>query len=197
MTEALEAGFADPVLGAQSAFRAIMDALARPGTAQAIAFPAAPPAPLTAELAAIALTLFDHDTPVWLDPALVETDAVRDWLAFHTGAPVTVQAADAAFALVTAAGLLPPLERFAQGTDEYPDRSTTIVLAVPALEGGAALSLRGPGINGRATIAPSGLPADFVGQRAENRARFPRGVDLLLAAPGAVLGLPRTTKVEA
>ncbi len=196
MSEALEAGFADPVLGAQSTFRAVVDALARPGTAQPIAFPATPPLPLTAELAAVALTHFDHDTPVWLDPTLMESDAVCTWLAFHTGAPVTTTPADAAFALVTAADLLPAFDRFAQGTDEYPDRSTTIVLAVPALEGGPALTLRGPGIMERAVIAPVGLPVDFVAQRLENRARFPRGVDLLLTAPGLVLGLPRTTRVE-
>lgn len=196
MSEALEAGFADPVLGAQSTFRAVMDALARPGTAQPIIFPATPPAPLTAELAAVALTLLDHDTPVWLDPALVESDAVCTWLAFHTGAPVTTEPADAAFALVTAADLLPALDRFAQGTDEYPDRSTTIVLAIAAPEGGPALRLSGPGIKRSAGIAPLGLPGDFGAQRAENRARFPRGVDLLLTAPGIVLGLPRTTHVE-
>jgi alpha-D-ribose 1-methylphosphonate 5-triphosphate synthase subunit PhnH len=197
MTDALEAGFSDPVLGAQSSFRAIMDALARPGTTQALAFPATPPAPLTAELAAIALTLLDHDTPVWLDPALLESDGASDWLAFHTGAPVTTDPAGAALALVTTTDLLPSLERFAQGTDEYPDRSTTVVLAVPSFGGGAALKLRGPGVKDSVTIAPRGLPADFASQRAENRARFPRGVDLLLAAPGAVLGLPRTTRVEA
>ena len=196
MSEALEAGFADPVLGAQSTFRAVMDALARPGTAQAITFPSIPPTPLTAELAAVALTLFDHDTPVWLDPALMESDAVCAWLAFHTGAPVTTEPADAAFALVTAAELLPAIERFAQGSDEYPDRSTTIVLAVPTLDGGQALSLRGPGVKERAVAAPAGLPVDFIAQHAENRARFPRGVDLLLTTPGMVLGLPRSTRVE-
>jgi alpha-D-ribose 1-methylphosphonate 5-triphosphate synthase subunit PhnH len=196
MSEALEAGFADPVLGAQTTFRAVMDALARPGIAQPIAFPSIPPMPLTAELAAVALTLLDHDTAVWLDPALMEADAVCSWLAFHTGAPVTTEPADAGFALVTEAALLPALDRFAQGTDEYPDRSTTIVLAVPALEGGPALRLRGPGIRDSAVIAPVGLPVDFIAQRGENRARFPRGVDLLLTAPGLVLGLPRTTRVE-
>jgi alpha-D-ribose 1-methylphosphonate 5-triphosphate synthase subunit PhnH len=40
------------------------------------------------------------------------------------------------------------------------------------------------------------MPGDVVAQRAENRARFPRGVDLLLVASGEVIGLPRTTRVE-
>jgi alpha-D-ribose 1-methylphosphonate 5-triphosphate synthase subunit PhnH len=196
MSATLEAGFDDPVLGGQRVFRAIMDALARPGTVQAIVFDATPPAPLTPELAAVALTLCDHDTPVWLDPALLEADAVCEWLAFHTGAPLTTEPTDAAFALVSNADLLPSFERFAQGTDEYPDRSTTIALALPSLTGGAALTLRGPGIKGEAVIAPSGVPEDFLAQRADNKARFPRGTDLLLLAAGQVIGLPRTTRVE-
>jgi alpha-D-ribose 1-methylphosphonate 5-triphosphate synthase subunit PhnH len=196
MSATLEAGFDDAVLGAQSAFRAVMDALARPGTPQPLVFGATPPPPLTSELAAIALTLLDHDTPVWLDPGLAESDAVIGWLAFHTGAPVTTEPSNAAFALITSADLLPSFERFNQGTDEYPDRSTTIILAVPALGGGTPLTLKGPGIKGNLTIAPAGLPADFTAQRHANRERFPRGTDLLLTAPGHVFGLPRSTRVE-
>ena len=53
-----------------------------------------------------------------------------EWLAFHTGAPLTTDIGEAAFALVTDATQCRGSTRFAQGTDEYPDRSTTIVLAV-------------------------------------------------------------------
>lgn len=194
MSAALEAGFADPVFGAQAAFRAIMEAMARPGTTQPLAPGFVPPPPLTAELAAVALTLLDQDTPVWLDPELAEADAVCDWLAFHTGAPITPEPQNAAFALVTSAEFLPSFERFNQGTDEYPDRSTTIVLAVPSFIGGRHLTFIGPGIKDSITVSPAGMPEDFVAQRAENRARFPRGTDLLLTAPGAVLGLPRTAE---
>jgi len=38
--------------------------------------------------AAIALTLFDHDTPLWLDPSMSGTSEVTKWFKFHTGAPV-------------------------------------------------------------------------------------------------------------
>lgn len=196
MSAALEAGFDDAVIGARSTFRAIMDALARPGTTQSLSFESTPPAPLTAGLAAVALTILDHDTAVWLDPSLAESDAVVGWLAFHTGAPITTEPQNAAFALITSADLLPSFERFNQGTDEYPDRSTTIVLAVPSLTGGTSLTLRGPGIKGEATVSPTGLPEDFVSQRAANRERFPRGIDLLLTAGGQVIGLPRSTRVE-
>lgn len=197
MSEVLDAGFADPVLGAQSAFRAIMEALARPGMVQRLALPAAAPEPLSPRLAAVALTLLDHDSKVWMDPELMRSPAVRDWVAFHTGAPLTERPADAAFALVTDAGLLPPLGTFSQGTDEYPERSTTIVLSVQALEGGPELRLRGPGIKDNVRISPPSLPADFASQWQQNRTRFPRGVDLLMVSGSDVLALPRTTRVEA
>ena len=71
----LPAGFADKVLSAQSTFRSVMDAMARPGTIQRIAVAAGTPSPLMRGAAAIALTLFDHDTPVWLDAAMSETAA--------------------------------------------------------------------------------------------------------------------------
>lgn len=186
---------ADPVFVSQSVFRATMDALAQPGTRRPLVGDAVPPAPMTAELAALALMLCDHDAPVWLAGTLSSSEAVRDWLAFHTGAPIAAEPQLASFALATNAEDLPSFDRFNQGTDEYPDRSTTIILAVPSFEGGTAMTLRGPGIESETVIAPSGLPADFIAQRARNRERFPCGVDLLLVAPGEVLGLPRTTRI--
>lgn len=191
----LEGGFAEPVFGAQATFRAVMDALANPGRMQALAAPLQAPAGLAPELAAVALTLCDHDTNVWLDPSLIESEAVVAWLRFHTAAPLTTDPARAQFALVSGAAALPPLAQCALGTDEYPDRSTTIVLSVPMLDGGTDLVLRGPGVDGHTHIAPQGLPADFFDQWSSNCAEFPRGVDLLLAGEGQVLGLPRTTRI--
>ena len=73
---ALAAGFADPVIESQGVFRAVMDALARPGTPMPLSAALAPPAPLTPGLAAVALTLADHEAPLWLDPPLAEAPAV-------------------------------------------------------------------------------------------------------------------------
>ena len=70
-TSPAQRGFADPVRDAQSVFRTVMMALARPGTIGDLAAgPVTPPAPLTPELAAVALTLCDHETPVWFDREL-------------------------------------------------------------------------------------------------------------------------------
>lgn len=191
----LEGGFASPVFGAQTAFRAVMDALAHPGQLQPLSGGLVPPVGLAPELAEVALTLCDHDTSLWLDASLIASDAIVAWLRFHTGAPLVTDPERAQFALVSTVAELPPLACFALGTDEYPDRSTTVVLALPALSGGPVLALRGPGIRHTRTITPSGLPADFIAQWTANRSLFPRGVDLLLVADGELTGLPRTTRI--
>lgn len=101
---------------------------------------------------------------------------------------------EAAFAIVTHD--LPPLDTFAQGSQDYPDRSTTIVFQIAALRGGTPLRLTGPGVDGTETIAPSGLPADFVARWSQNRDHFPRGVDIVLCAPGAIIASPRSVTIE-
>jgi alpha-D-ribose 1-methylphosphonate 5-triphosphate synthase subunit PhnH len=198
MTEAetIDGGFANPVFDAQSVFRAIMDAMARPGTVFPVGKLARPPAPLAPVVGAVALTFCDHDTPLWLDPALQASQAARSWLGFHTGAPVTGLPAEAHFALVSKPGELIALENFAQGTQEYPDRSTTLILQLESLVSGADLLLEGPGIEKMAMAAPTPLPRHFVEQWKQNGSRFPRGVDLILAAHDGIACLPRTTRIK-
>ncbi|MBP1884237.1 phosphonate C-P lyase system protein PhnH [Sinorhizobium mexicanum] len=188
--------FADPVFQAQSVFRVLMDGLARPGTVASLAALASPPLPLGKASGAVALTLCDHDTPVWLSPALAKS-AVPQWIAFHTGAPVTETKDDARFAFIERRGAVPSFDQFALGTQEYPDRSTTLVIEVEALTGGQPLIARGPGIKDETIIAPTGLPDPFLEFWTANRAIFPRGIDLMLTAGDAVLCLPRTTKLSA
>lgn len=195
-TQAIDGGFADPVFDGQKVFRAVMDAMAEPGTIQSSGDLTVPPAPLSAVAAAVALALCDADTPLWLDPALQASSAARHWLGFHTGAPLTNTPADAHFALVSGPAELIALENFAQGTQEYPDRSTTLIMQVSSLSGGTALHLEGPGIETSASIAPTSLPRHFVEQWKQNHARFPRGVDVILAAPEGVACLPRTTRIK-
>lgn len=193
MTVAL--AFADPVHDAQRTFRAVMNAMARPGTIHAVAGLVAAPAPLSPVAAAVAVALADYETPLWLDAPLVAMPNVPAYLTFHTGAKIVAAPSQAAFALCSDPGVMPDLAGFAIGTDVYPDRSTTLILQVASLTDGHRLRLEGPGIKGHATLAVAGLPADIVARLAANHALFPRGVDLVLAGPGGVAALPRTTRV--
>ena len=149
----LPAGFADKVLSAQSTFRSVMDAMARPGSVQRIASAAGAPAAMMRGTAAIALTLFDHDTPIWLDGRMSATADVAKWLKFHTSAPVVADSSIASFALVGDPQSLPALDRFAFGSNEYPDRSTTLILQVESLTDGPVVELQGPGIDGIGSAA--------------------------------------------
>ncbi|MES2193431.1 MAG: phosphonate C-P lyase system protein PhnH [Pseudomonadota bacterium] len=193
----LPAGFADKVLSAQTIFRSVMDAMARPGSVQRVAAASGAPAAMMRGTAAIALTLFDHDTPVWLDPLLSETSDVAKWLKFHTSAPVIADPSVCSFAVVGDARGLPAMDRFAFGTNEYPDRSTTVILQVESLTQGPAFELRGPGIDGTAELRATLQPEDLFERLAINAALFPRGIDLVLVADDAVVAIPRTTRLAA
>ncbi|MER8866602.1 phosphonate C-P lyase system protein PhnH [Mesorhizobium sp. M0751] len=194
--QSIEGGFADPVFNAQTVFRGVMDAMARPGSVQPLPALAHPPAPLSATAGAIALALCDNDTPLWLDPVLQGSAAVKSWLGFHTGAPLANTPADAHFALIATPAEMMALDGFSQGTQDYPDRSTTLILEVGDFVSGAPLLLEGPGIETTATIAPAQMPRHFVEQWKQNNQRFPRGVDIILATSDAIACLPRTTRIK-
>jgi alpha-D-ribose 1-methylphosphonate 5-triphosphate synthase subunit PhnH len=182
-------GFAEPVLGAQSSFRAMLHALSHPG--RIVELPDVPqaPAPLGPAMAALALALCDADTPLWHDGGA----AVTDWLRFHTGAPLT-EAHAARFLL--ASGAPPALAGMALGSDGAPQDGATLLLQVTALEPVDGWRLSGPGIESSTSLRVSGAPPGFVAERAALAALFPRGLDIMLCAGRHIVGLPRTTIIR-
>jgi alpha-D-ribose 1-methylphosphonate 5-triphosphate synthase subunit PhnH len=186
--------FADPVFQSQAVFRRIMGAMAAPGTIFHCGETLAPPAPLAPAAAAALLTLADFETPLWIAPSF--GGAVAAYLAFHTGAPLALSADKAAFALIDLASDGLRLERFALGSAEYPDRSTTVVAQAASLGEGPALRLGGPGVTGEAELRAASLPDDFVKQWRANRGAFPLGVDLILAAGAKLACLPRSVVIS-
>ena len=186
-SESLRGGFADPARQSARAFRAALDALSRPGHITRIEG-AAPPAPLSAAAGGLLLVLADATTPIWLAPSH-DVPAVRDWITFHTGAPFAT-AGGAQFAVGTWAALL-PVDRFAVGLPDYPDRSATLIVEMTALHPEGA-RLTGPGILGTAHLD---LP-EIAAFRA-NHALFPLGFDTFLTTGSEIAGLPRSTRIEA
>lgn len=193
MSTAFAGGFGHPVLDSQRAFRVVMRAMANPGRIETLAPRLAAPAPLAAATAGILLTLCDFETRFWLSPALGSNPAVADYIRFHADARQTDRADEAQFAVVMADAL--DLTMFHQGVAAYPDRSTTVIVQCPALQGGPWRCIAGPGIAVTALFEVAGLPDDFDAQVAANRARFPLGADLILVCDDSLVALPRTTRI--
>jgi len=183
-------GFTDPVLDAQSCFRAVLEAMSRPGRVQRLASALAPPALLDAATAAVLLTLVDAETPLWLN-AGVEAE---EWVRFHCGCPVAATPAEAAFVLATATP--PDLASLPQGTDEEPEAGATLIWQVAALEAGEGWRLSGPGIEREHRLRVGGAPEGFRAAWAARRGGYPRGVDVILCAGQSIAALPRTTRIE-
>lgn len=184
--DTLSGGFATPATDAARAFRAVMEAMARPGTRQTTTG-AMPPSAISPAAGAVLLTLCDTDTPLYLaGPA--DCDALRSWIAFHTGAPLVGPEA-CTFALGPWEALL-PLSTYSVGTSEYPDRSATLIIDHPAWQGRDAI-LHGPGIKDQ-TVFPLPDPPAFQ----TNSAMFPLCLDFMFTCGDQIAALPRSTRVS-
>lgn len=188
-------GFADPTHDAQRAFRALLDAMARPTRTYPLAGPAEPPTALGRGLAAVALTVLDEDCTVWLGGPLGDDVVVTTWLSFHTGVRRAADAATAHYVFAAPASL-PPLASLALGTDEAPHLSATVVLDVRGGRSSSRFTAHGPGIEDAATLEAPWATDGFLDEWRGNTALFPRGVDLLLVDEDAVTALPRTTHLD-
>lgn len=188
----LSSGFADPVHDSQRAFRAALDALARPGRIQRIG-ESIPGVPLGAAMAHLLLALTDEDTPVWWQR---EEGELAQWLRFHTSATRALGPRDATFAAISDSIELPAIDAFDPGTAAQPEHSCTLIVEVRSLHSGPRVHAAGPGIRERQPLRIAGLPDSFWAQWNANHAAFPQGVDVIFTCGDEALGLPRTTRVE-
>jgi len=189
---ALAAGLPDPVHSSQQTFRAVLDALARPGKVCVLG-EALPEVALGGAMARLLLSLTDDETPVWWQRA----DAtLQGWLQFHTGAGVAAQPGAASFAVLHDLGARTELAHFAMGTAASPEFSATLLVELPGLHGGPELEWRGPGIQTVQRVGLCGVPPHFWAQWQANHAAFPAGVDIIFTCGDSALGLPRTTRVR-
>ena len=182
----LEGGFDTAPIQATHAFRAAMECMARPGRIDEVEGGQVP-APLSVAASVLLLTLCDSETPVFLGKGL-DIPHVRGWVTFHTGAPL-VGADQAMFGFGCWQDLL-PLDRFALGTQEYPDRSATLIVELGDLSPEGAV-LTGPGIKDQAMRS---LPDLEVLQN--NARQFPLGLGFFFTSGTRLAALPRSTQVR-
>lgn len=186
-------GFRDPVHDGQLWFRAVLSAFSRPGKPIRCPNPVSPPLPLLGATAAIALSLFDVETPIWLEASL-RNRQVEEYFRLYSDVKLISSPEVCQFAVLSALSHMPALTTFSAGSPEYPDTSATLVIQVPNLDRGKRVVLVGPGIPDKVAIAPGGFDTAFWLQWDENCAGFPLGVDVILTDGDCIIGLPRTSK---
>jgi alpha-D-ribose 1-methylphosphonate 5-triphosphate synthase subunit PhnH len=175
----------------QQVFRAVLEALARPGMPMAL-----PHGPLEVLAAAVVpvFALADLTTGVCVleNPGDPWADAVTT----ATSAP-TWPAEMARLVASVRPVSEDEVRGFSRGCAAAPEDAALVALGVRDVHGGPRRwTLSGPGVRGTATVAPQGLPAGFVAARAEAVDAYPAGIDILLVTDdGRVVGLPRTTAI--
>lgn len=175
-------------------FRAILDAFAKPGQPVTMPQLADKPASLQAASIILALALCDYQSPVWLSPAINQTD-VRNFLRFHTGAPVVTNPAEAHFAFVESDEFATHFPLFNKGNEEYPDRSATVIVQAAAFHAPQRVRLEGPGIKFHAELAIAGFGPLEWNLLSEDRILFPLGIDVAFVSDTQLVGLPRSTGI--
>lgn len=187
----LKPAFDNPVSGSQQSFRLALKAMAEPGLPYELRLVETLDTLAPASYA-LALTLLDSDTAVWLSPAL-DTPAIRANLAFHCACPVVEQHQDADFALMLAAetGVIASLNA---GTDRDPELSCTALIQLDSFEGGLPTLWQGPGIETQRQLC---LPVDKAfWQTRQAVTAFPCGIDMFFIAGEQIMALSRSTQVN-
>lgn len=189
----------DPIHDTRETFRALVDAMSRPGTVRT------GPAPMDH---AVASTLLDHE--VELATADRELREALEAAGRLTGADpanadvvhVTGEAGDAGERIRAAP----------RGTLKEPSDGATALCRVDGLDADAstdddpvsdaravdynALRVSGPGVPDTRALGVAGLSADAADAIVDARSGYPRGVDVVLATERRVAALPRSVDLE-
>lgn len=180
----------------QRTFRALLDAMARPGTIASVELDSR--GGRLAAAVTLLEALVDHEVTFAITPgdAAVEEAVLR-----LTGARIAL-VATADYVVADGAGIAAALDAAKEGQPEYPDRGATVVVVVESIAAvagvGEGLSLAGPGIRDTTEIWVDGFGPEFRELLAERNRELPLGLDIvLLAAGGSFTCLPRYTRITA
>ncbi len=200
-----ETGF-DDIFDSQAVFRALLDALSRPGAIVQLPsrdYPGAPQGFCRPALSVLK-TLCDHRVSFAVGSGMRTAELVR-YLEINLATRHDT-AGEADYALFDGRIYDDDFRRLKRGTPELPEASATALLCVEWLAEGRIessqpsfrMELAGPGIEARAVLCASGLDSRYASARAETNRFFPVGIDLFLVdAAGRVAGIPRGTTLEA
>ncbi len=169
----------------QQNYRALLEAVSRPGTVQPVRFSAHDTDAVTAILA----TLLDGEVSLCDLDQQIDEDS---WPLLQA-VPRNADQAD----YVVCDGSKPPAFQPKLGSLASPEHSATLLLSVGSLTSDSAtIRLQGPGIKEHKACSIAGLCNSWLAARADWVDAFPLGVDMLLIDRDSVLALPRSTQVE-
>lgn len=175
----------DPVHDTRDTFRALCDAMSRPGTVQRT--PASPADH------AVAATLIDHEVSTHTDD-----DELREHLSDQGRLDrATPEAAD----IVHTHGVPSwDVGSLARGSLIEPSEGATAIYRVESLSsdpesGLTTVSLSGPGVPDTRTVS-LGLPTEELEAIAGAQSSYPRGVDVLFTASDRLVAVPRSVSME-
>ncbi|WP_417882814.1 phosphonate C-P lyase system protein PhnH [Vibrio rumoiensis] len=219
---AIAAGFSDTIHDSQYCFRHLLTAMSQPGTLVELnlaqGFGSMMPASTQ-----VLLALADNSTPVWLSNQFANDIAVKENLNFHLGCSILsgqkngVQLSEIqqkpSFGVISQQDLVNfdwSQTSFFVGCEEYPDRSTTVIVEVAGLstvpcslpetdtDSPVVLRLSGPGIEHEARVVVQSLSSTVISVMLSQRKthKFPLGLDFILVSDEQVVALPRSTTVE-
>jgi alpha-D-ribose 1-methylphosphonate 5-triphosphate synthase subunit PhnH len=176
----------------QAVFRAVLQALARPGRIYQLPavreFPRADARYGYAILAALA----DGEVSICLTGA---SEAECAFASLGTGARLS-RVGEADYALALEDDPTVPIS-LTRGELETPEDGATLVALVRRIGAdGLALSCAGPGVRSSTRLRVAGLSSETMAARNVACSAYPLGIDLILVdVDGRVAGIPRTTTV--
>lgn len=194
----------DEVHDGQATFRALLDAMSRPGRifqAPAREYSGAPTG-ITAHTLSVLKTFCDHRVSF----SVADMSGREEWeryLAVNLAAPSRpVDEGD--YVIFDGAAYDEAFARLRRGSLEFPEASATAILAVERLDASSdlgqsacVLSVSGPGVDGSVSVRAHGLDRRYPQDRARSVMDFPLGIDLIFVDTAArVVGIPRTSRVE-
>lgn len=175
----------EPVHDTRATFRALVDAMSRPGTVQRAGTEPADHG--------VVATLVDHEVTVHTPSADVRA-ALESEGRYEPAAP---DRADVVHAHGAPAWDVRDVRR---GTLVEPSDGATVVYRVESLASGrdadaSSVRVEGPGVPGERVVSV-GLPAAELDALADAQSSYPRGVDAVFTAGDRVLAFPRSVSTE-